>query len=140
MSADGHHQVEEVVVDGISSLDEPSVGWGWHGHNRKIGQAAGWFFVVFLLCMLVGNHKGHVEDIWLVAIAVLIAIGLLMNARSRKVDPARKNRVFEVQHGDHYTLHPAPRMGTVAGSHATATPGDRVEGVAGHAAGSSRVG
>ena len=37
MSADGHHTSKEIVVGGISSLDEPSVQWGWHQHNRKVG-------------------------------------------------------------------------------------------------------
>ena len=49
MSADGHHTSKEIVVDGISTLDEPSVEWGWHQHSRKVGLVTGGFFVLFLL-------------------------------------------------------------------------------------------
>ena len=52
MSADGHHTIKETVVDGISSVDEPSVGWGWHQHSRKVGVAVGGFFVLFLLSVV----------------------------------------------------------------------------------------
>ena len=107
MSADGHHQTREVVIDGISSLDEPSVGWGWHQHSRKVGQIVGWAFVAFLLCLMVGNHRGHVEDIWVGIVALGLAAGLIGAARKSKDDTAKRNRVFEVPE-DHYSLKSAP--------------------------------
>lgn len=114
MSADGHHQHREVVIDGISSLDEPSVGWGWHQHSRKVGQIVGWAFVAFLLCLLVGNHRGRVEDVWIVLVAASLATGLVMAARKGKDDTAKRNRVYEVAE-DHYSLKPVSY--DVSGAH-----------------------
>lgn len=102
MSAHGH-AIEEHVVHGISSYDEPSVRWGWHQHSRKIGQPVGWFFVVFLLLMLFGNHIGRVEDIYLVSFAVVIAVCLVAAALPHKDKTAKKNRVLELP-SDHYSV------------------------------------
>ena len=76
----------------IDPADEPSVEWGWHGGFPKATQAAGWFTVFALLIMLVGNHQGILsgghafknEDIWLIGIAVIVAIGLLADLRRRR--------------------------------------------------------
>lgn len=51
----------------------PSARFGWHGVATKSFYIAGWFCVLALLGMLVGNHVGHVEDIWLVATAAGLA-------------------------------------------------------------------
>ena len=112
MSADGH-TTKEIVVDGISSLDEPSVEWGWHKHSVKIGWAVGGFFVLFLLGMLFGNHIGHVEDIWLIALAVILLIWMASSMRPKKAKPVR---VFEVP-SDHYSVTGNVATGSVA-SHA----------------------
>ena len=99
MSADGH-STKEIVVDGISSLDEPSVEWGWHKHSAKVGWATGGFFVLFLLAMLFGNHVGNVENLWLVGVAAFLAIWMIIALRPKK-DTYAKSRVFEVP-SDHY--------------------------------------
>ncbi|HJC30122.1 MAG TPA: DUF2631 domain-containing protein [Candidatus Dietzia intestinipullorum] len=115
MSADGHHTIREDVVNGISSVDEPSVTWGWHQHSRKVGVAVGGFFVLFLLGMLFGNHLGHVEDIWLVAMAVFLAIWMVLALRPQKDDSAEKSKVYELP-SHHYALSaPAPRGEVGAG-------------------------
>lgn len=103
MSADGHHTIKETVIDGISSVDEPSVWWGWHQHSRKVGIAVGGFFVLFLLAMLFGNHIGHVEDIWLVGIAVVLAFWMVLALGPDKDRTAKKSRVFELP-SDHYSV------------------------------------
>lgn len=113
MSADGHHTSKEIVVGGISSLDEPSVQWGWHQHNRKVGLVVGGFFVVFLLAMLFGNHVGRVEDIWLVSIAVFLAVWMFLSLRPKKDDSLKKARVYEVP-ADHYSVFGAAATGEVA--------------------------
>lgn len=102
MSADGHTSAE-VVVDGVSSLDEPSVEWGWHKHSAKVGWAVGGFFVLFLLGMLFGNHIGNVENLWLVATAAVLAIWMFVSIGPRKVDPAKGTKVYEVP-SDHYSV------------------------------------
>ena len=69
--------------------EEPSVEWGWHGGFPKGTQIAGWFSVFACLVMLIGNHQGilsggdqfKVEDIYLILVAVVLAIGLLIDLR-----------------------------------------------------------
>ena len=119
MSADGHHTIKEVVVDGISSLDEPSIEWGWHQHSRKVGLAVGGFFVLFLLGMLFGNHIGNVENIWLVAVALLLAAWMAVSLRPKKDEHAKRTQVFGLP-SDHYSVTAAAASGAVsAGKRAT---------------------
>lgn len=77
----------------VDPADEPSAEWGWHGSFPKATQVGGWVAVIALLGMLFGNHQGILSggghlaeaDIWLIAIALLLAIGLLISmARQRK--------------------------------------------------------
>lgn len=107
MSADGHHTSNEVIVDGISSEDEPSVGWGWHQHSRKVGVPVGGFFILFLLAMLFGNHIGNVENIWLVSLAAILTIWLVLAMRPQKDQTAKRNRVYELP-AHHYALTSTP--------------------------------
>ncbi|WP_291081800.1 DUF2631 domain-containing protein [Dietzia sp. UBA5065] len=118
MSTDGHHTSKEIVVDGISSVDEPSVEWGWHHHSRKVGLLVGGFFVLFLLAMMVGNHVGKVEDIWLVSIAAFLAIWMFLSLRPKKDHSARMNEVFQVP-ADHYSVTGAAATGVVGSARTT---------------------
>lgn len=117
MSADGHHTSKEIVVEGISTLDEPSVEWGWHQHSRKVGLPVGGFFVLFLLAMLFGNHIGKVENIWLVSIAVSLAIWMFLSLRPKKDDTLQKSKLYAVP-ADHYSVVEAASSGAV-GSRST---------------------
>ncbi|MFN3339438.1 MAG: DUF2631 domain-containing protein [Dietzia sp.] len=112
MSADGHHTSKEIVVEGISSLDEPSVEWGWHKHSRKVGLVAGGFFVLFLLAMMFGNHVGNVENLWVVAIALFMATWMFLSLRPKKDDTLKKAKVYEVP-ADHYSVFGAAATGAV---------------------------
>lgn len=116
MSANGHHTIKENVVDGISSVDEPSVGWGWHQHSRKVGVFAGGFFVLFLLSMLFGNHIGNVENLWLVGIAVFLAIWMFLALRPKQDETAKRSRYYELP-ADHYAMSAAPTRGSVEAGH-----------------------
>lgn len=64
----------------VDPSDEPSAEWGWHGDFPRGKLIAGWFTVAALLLMLMGNHQGHVEDIWLISIAAVIAFGLIRHS------------------------------------------------------------
>ena len=68
--------------------EEPSAAWGWHGEFRRGRLIAGWVTTAIMLVMLVGNHQGRVEDVWLVVIAAVMAFGLtrqtLRERRSRQ--------------------------------------------------------
>jgi hypothetical protein len=66
-----------VSTTGVDPEDEPSAAWGWHGGFPRGSVIAGWFTVVAMLIMLIGNHQGHVEDVWLVVIAAVMAFGLV---------------------------------------------------------------
>jgi hypothetical protein len=82
---DHGHALAPVVVNGVSSDQEPSVEWGWHGHYPKVAQFAGFAVAAICLIMIHGNHVGKQEDIWLVVIAIAFAslsIGNIVRQRS----------------------------------------------------------
>lgn len=86
MAEDKLHQpsLQEVIeASSVDPNDEPSVGWGWHGHANKFIKAVGVFFAAFLLFMLIGNHESRIEDIYLVVAAVII-LGLVANDSYKK--------------------------------------------------------
>ena len=84
-------ELEKKPSQAIDPAEEPSVEWGWHGGFPKGTQIAGWFSVFAMLVMLKGNHQGilsggghfKTEDIWLIAIAAIVAIGLLVDLTRR---------------------------------------------------------
>ncbi|MHC1560375.1 DUF2631 domain-containing protein [Actinomycetospora sp. C-140] len=81
---DDHH-APAVVVNGVSSDDEPSVEWGWHGHYPKVARLAGFVVAAVLLIMLWGNHVGKQEDIWLIALAIgffALSLGAIIRSRT----------------------------------------------------------
>ncbi|MBV7281140.1 MULTISPECIES: DUF2631 domain-containing protein [unclassified Corynebacterium] len=88
MSGASHH-IEPEVYNGVSTLDEPSAKWGWHDLGLVPTQIAGWVSVFFLLGYNFGNHKGHVETIWLFLLAGLVAIGLLLQLFAPKLNQVR---------------------------------------------------
>ena len=57
---------------GVDVEDVPSANWGWSKQNHRVIQIGGILAGAFMLCMLRGNHVGHVEDIFLVAFAIVI--------------------------------------------------------------------
>ena len=60
------------TTKGVDVEDVPSAAWGWSKENHKAIQIGGILAALFMLAMLRGNHVGHVEDIFLVAFAVVI--------------------------------------------------------------------
>ena len=38
-----NHEPKEEIYRGVSTLDEPSAKWGWHGISKSAMQKAGWF-------------------------------------------------------------------------------------------------
>ncbi|MGV9410882.1 DUF2631 domain-containing protein [Nocardia sp. NPDC003693] len=61
------------VVTKVDTAEVPSAAWGWSGESRRTFRVAGWVVVFILLAMIIGNHKGKVEDIYLVGFAALLA-------------------------------------------------------------------
>jgi len=68
------------LVHGSDPEAEPSVEWGWHGTFPRGEVIAGWTCVLILLAYLIGNHTGRVEDIWLIGLAVVMAVGLIRHS------------------------------------------------------------
>ncbi len=58
--------------------------WGWHGESGKAGRIAGVVTMVILLTLIIGNHRGRVEDLWLIGFALIILISLIWDSRRRK--------------------------------------------------------
>lgn len=95
---------KEIVIKGVSSIDEPSVKWGWHGFDRRVASIVGICFAAFLLLMNIGNHIGHIEDIYLTAIAIailVVIIGTWKPAPPR--DSSKRNKIFTPADPLHYT-------------------------------------
>jgi hypothetical protein len=58
--------------------------WGWHGAAGKASRITGWVIVVLLLVMNFGNHRGRVEDLYIIGFAAVLVITLLWDMRRRK--------------------------------------------------------
>lgn len=80
-------EVERKAGVGVAEVDphdEPSAEWGWHGGFPRGTVIAGWFTVVALLAMLIGNHEGQTENLWLIGFALLVVLGLIREHRRRR--------------------------------------------------------
>ena len=58
--------------------------WGLHGEMCKWGRRLAIIPIVFLVAMVFGNHRGKLEDIWLIGFAALMVLLLVVDARRRK--------------------------------------------------------
>ncbi|WP_295643317.1 DUF2631 domain-containing protein [uncultured Corynebacterium sp.] len=70
-----HHTVKHEVFDGVSTKDVPSAAWGWSELSKRSIIISGVIGGLFLLGMLFGNHRGNVENIWLIGLAILVFLG-----------------------------------------------------------------
>lgn len=75
------HGTKVEVFNGVSTVDEPSAGWGWHQFPRKTTITIGYVAGIAMLGFLFGNHHGKVEDIYIVVIALTIIVGVTLYAR-----------------------------------------------------------
>ncbi|MEV6611549.1 MULTISPECIES: DUF2631 domain-containing protein [unclassified Kutzneria] len=77
-------ELEKRPANAVDPHDEPSAEWGWHGTFPKATRIAGWLTAIALLLMLIGNHRGHIEDIYLIGVAAAIVLALIWDRiRSR---------------------------------------------------------
>ncbi|MFD3591318.1 DUF2631 domain-containing protein [Nocardia sp. NPDC058640] len=76
---------ERAVATSVDPAEVPSAAWGWSGESRRAAQIAGWFVVVALLGMTIGNHQGHVEDIFLVSLAAVMALMLVIDSLTHRI-------------------------------------------------------
>jgi hypothetical protein len=69
----------------VDPEEEPSHAWGWHASFPRGKAIAGWFTVFALLIMIIGNHQGNIENLWLIGTAVLLAFALIrQSVRQRR--------------------------------------------------------
>ncbi|MEU4418673.1 DUF2631 domain-containing protein [Nocardia salmonicida] len=76
---------ERAVATSVDPAEVPSAAWGWSGESRKTFRIAAWVVIVALLGMTIGNHQGHVEDIFLVGLAALMALILVVDSLTRRM-------------------------------------------------------
>lgn len=58
--------------------------WGWHQEFKVVPRVLGWLAVISLLLMLVGNHTGRVENLWVLGTAALIVAVLIRDQVHRR--------------------------------------------------------
>ena len=76
---------EGIVRAGETPIEhEQPEDWGWHHEWGGKARAATLIPIVFVVAMIWGNHRGRVEDIWLIGSAVLMVLLLVWDARRRK--------------------------------------------------------
>ncbi|MEU4707117.1 DUF2631 domain-containing protein [Nocardia salmonicida] len=76
---------ERAVATSVDPAEVPSAAWGWSGESRRTFRIAAWVVIVALLGMTIGNHQGHVEDIFLVGLAALMALILVVDSLTRRM-------------------------------------------------------
>lgn len=58
--------------------------WGWHGEMGKWGRRLAIIPILFILAYLYGNHRGRIEDEYIVGVAVLMILVLIWDRFRRK--------------------------------------------------------
>ena len=71
-------------LEDVDTADVPSARWGWSKINYRTWHIAGLFMIGFLVLMLLGNHTGKVEDIFVLSFAGLGAIILIRDWWGRR--------------------------------------------------------
>jgi hypothetical protein len=75
---------QQAGVSNVDPRDEPSAEWGWHGGFPKASRVAGWFTAFAMFVMLIGNHEGNTENIWLICLGVGLIGALLLDMRKQR--------------------------------------------------------
>ncbi|WP_436501250.1 DUF2631 domain-containing protein [Actinokineospora sp. HUAS TT18] len=67
----------------VSPQEEPSAEWGWHGGFPRATLVAGVLVGLSMFAMLIGNHTGWTENLWLIGtgLFLLAGIGWLVHKR-----------------------------------------------------------
>jgi Protein of unknown function (DUF2631) len=90
--AEAHSTHHGVDPHGVDPDREPSADWGWHGTFPRAGPIAGWFTAFALFAMLIGNHRSHVEDFYLIGLGTLLVMMLIgSHLKARKA--GRRSRI-----------------------------------------------
>ncbi|WP_054814279.1 DUF2631 domain-containing protein [Nocardia arizonensis] len=63
---------ERAVVTHVDTAEVPSAAWGWSGESPRTFRIAAIVVALILVAMTIGNHKGRVEDLYLVGFALAL--------------------------------------------------------------------
>ena len=80
----GEHAGQHVAAAAHDPSAEPSAEWGWHGTFPRTARIGGWAIAAILLLMLIGNHRGRIEDVWLVGTAIAVVGALVWDQMRRR--------------------------------------------------------
>jgi hypothetical protein len=76
---------EGIVREGEEPIQhERPEQWGWHGEMGKWGRRLVILPILALIAFQFGNHRGHVETIWLGCLTLLLIVLVVADARRRK--------------------------------------------------------
>ena len=81
MASDSRELAQRSAVD---PDEEPSAEWGWHGTFPTGALVAGWVSTAIIFVMLIGNHTGRTEDLWLVGVGIAMAAGLVWQSLRKR--------------------------------------------------------
>lgn len=68
----------------VSPEEEPSAEWGWHGSFPRGTVIAGVVVGLAMFGMLIGNHSGWTENLWLIGTGVFLLGGVGWLAHKRR--------------------------------------------------------
>ena len=74
---------------GVSPADEPSAEWGWSGSFPNATRIAGIVVGIILLVLLFGPYQSHLQDFWMIPIALGI-IALVVRGTIKRRTAWRK--------------------------------------------------
>jgi Protein of unknown function (DUF2631) len=74
---------------GVDPLDEPSAEWGWHGSFPNGMRIAGVVVAIVLLLLLLGPYQTHLQDLWMIPIALGI-LALIVRGTVKRRNAWRK--------------------------------------------------
>jgi hypothetical protein len=68
----------------VDPRDEPSAEWGWHGGFPNGVRIAGVVSAIVLLLLMIGPYQTHLQDFWIVIIALVILGGVVFDTVRRR--------------------------------------------------------
>jgi len=65
---------ERAVVTKVDPAEVPSAAWGWSGESPRTFKTAAIVVALIRLAMLIGNHSGNVENLYLIGFAAALFV------------------------------------------------------------------
>jgi Protein of unknown function (DUF2631) len=69
---------------GVDPADEPSAEWGWSGSFPNATRIAGAVVAVLLLLLMLGPYQSHLQDFWMIPIAIGILVVIVRGTIKRR--------------------------------------------------------